>query len=43
MAANQADRAITTAEAALALASATTDAELIKQLRLRLDFYRQRR
>jgi tetratricopeptide (TPR) repeat protein len=43
MAANQADRAITTAEAALALASATSDAELIEQLRLRLAFYQGQR
>lgn len=43
MAANQADRAITTAQAALALASQARDEELIKQLQLRLEFYRQRR
>ena len=42
MANAQAARAIETAEAALALASEAGDQELVKQLTLRLEFYRQK-
>ena len=42
MANAQAARAIETAEGALALASEAGDQELIKQLTLRLEFYRQK-
>ena len=42
MANAQAARAVETAEAALALASEAGDQELITQLTLRLEFYRQK-